>query len=146
MECTSAPVDDLQRRRNFTVKHFIISTQPKRPNNGKRSHPYKRSKPIINTVQPIAKDVGHTAWGIKVRYYLDDWPYRPCESTLEKKMFNSLIMVTENTTFVPMPILFGKIIFGENNSTKIPTKHLSLKWYLHLQNHLVIINWCIKMN
>jgi hypothetical protein len=56
-------------------------------------------------------------------------------------------MVTENITFIPMPIPFGKVIFGENNSTtKIPTKHLSLKWYLHLPNHLVIINWCIKMN
>jgi hypothetical protein len=69
-------------------------------------------------VKPIPKDIGNTAWRIKVRWYLDDWPYKTCKTALEKEVFNSLILVTENTTFIPMPIPLSKIIFGENNSTK----------------------------
>jgi hypothetical protein len=112
MECTGTPVDDLQRRRQFIVKHFIISTWTYRPDDRKNSHPNKHSKLIIDTVQPIPKDIGHTAWGIKGRCYLDDRPYRPREPTLEEEVFNCLIMMIVNTTLIPMPVPFCKIVFG----------------------------------
>jgi hypothetical protein len=70
MEHTDTHVDDLQKRIIFIIKNFAISTQPKRPYNGQRSHPNKCSKPEINTIKPNSKDVGYTSQRTQVGNYL----------------------------------------------------------------------------
>jgi hypothetical protein len=54
--------------------------------------------------------------------------------------------MTKNTPSTSMPILFYKIIFGENNpATKISSNFFGFLWYFHLPNFLVIINWYIRL-
>jgi hypothetical protein len=41
-------------------------------------------------------------------------------------VFNSFVMMTEHTLSISVPIMFYKVIFGENhNFTKIPCENLS---------------------
>jgi hypothetical protein len=71
MEHSGIPVDNLQDRRIFIVKHYHFYIA-KPPNNDKCSYPNKHSKPVINTVKPISKIIGDTPWWIQVISYLDD--------------------------------------------------------------------------
>ena len=52
---------------------------------------------------------------------MDSWPYRPSKLTLEEQVFNSLVLVTENTLFTSMPVAFGKIIFSEDEEDTMQT-------------------------
>jgi hypothetical protein len=63
----------MQERIFFIIQNFVISIQPKRPYNGKRSHPNKRSKPEINIIKPISKNADNTnRRRIQVESYLND--------------------------------------------------------------------------
>jgi hypothetical protein len=72
MEQRSAPVNCLQRRRMFTIKNQIISTQPKRPNQGKHSHPNENPILVIYPHKPVAKHISHSTQWIQVGNHLDD--------------------------------------------------------------------------
>jgi hypothetical protein len=84
MKHTGTPIDYLQEGPIFIIKNYVISTKLKRPYNNKRSHTNKRSKPVINTMKPILKNIGDTSRRIQVGSYLDDWPYKYVKMTMEK--------------------------------------------------------------
>jgi hypothetical protein len=55
-------------------------------------------------------------------------------------MFNRLALMKENTSAYPMSVSSSKTVFGEDYSMKIPANFFGFYWYLHLLNHLVIID------
>ena len=55
-------------------------------------------------------------------------------------MLDCLVLMTEETLFTSVPIVFGKVVFSKNNSsTKIPRKFFVFQWNFHLPDFLIII-------
>jgi uncharacterized membrane protein YfbV (UPF0208 family) len=70
-------------------------------------------KPIINAIKPIPKNIGNATCRIQGQSYLDDWPYRSGETTLEEQMFYCFILMANNIFLTTMPIHFARLSWWE---------------------------------
>jgi hypothetical protein len=71
--------------------------------------------------------------------YLNDWPYRTGEPTLEENVFYFLLSLTENIFRTTMPVAFWNVIFSKNNTaTKLPCKNLGFQGIFIFQMNLLL--------